>query len=232
MELFVLHFAWILTGVLQSGCSPAIVDIPGAPQCETVDLGTSQFVCSPMRGDIKQQEFTCVQDTGPDSPQGSWTCRQKCTQTRLPTNTTVEFYSDCTAPEPADCTVVSPFAINSGCTQNGVATGTILEGCADPISPTLDGIFCNLTACDMSKSLIDVYDKCKVCVWITVFADGCERTSSGFYDCINVDPQKQATSKFGCRAISCSTYGTEGFAILNSSTTYGCWETNWSDHIP
>jgi len=211
------------------GCDAGIADIQGLPDCFSVDLSASHEVCYPMTDNINQQQFLCEANP-PSHLIPPVQCRQKCSQTDPTTNMTISFYTDCTPEYVTDCSDVSQLAINPGCSQNGLQVGAIVLGCTMDISNALDGIFCNLTRCDMGKSLLDVYDKCSICRWISVYADECYPSDETFA-CTNVVVDQQTSSKYGCRAIACSTFGTNGIMTLNSSSTIDCWESDWYEQL-
>ena len=214
-----------------SGCDAGISDIPGLPECVEVDMTSSGEVCYPMTENVNQQQFICDPGTGNNVP-GNPLCRQECSQNDPLTNTTISFYSDCTYADESSCTDQSLQLINPSCSLNGLQVGFIIAGCTLDSSSSLDGIFCNLTKCDLSQSLLDVFDKCSMCRWITVYADICTPTDSGdFFKCANVSQDQQPSSKFGCRAIACSTFGISGTMTLNTSTTSQCWEADWYDRL-
>ena len=214
-----------------SGCDAGIADIPGLPDCVDVDMTSSNNVCYPMTANISQQQFTCQAGSSINS-NNALQCRQNCTQTDPLTNITVSFYSDCTYSNVSNCTDRSLQLLNPDCTLNGLQAGLIIAGCTLDPKSSPDGIFCKVTLCDMNKSLLDVYEQCTMCRWVTVYADSCySADSGGSFKCTNVAEDKQDSSRYGCRAIACSTFGTNGIMTLNTSTTSNCWQADWYNQL-
>ena len=228
IAIWALHVTVLL---LTSGCGAGDRVIPGVPECVSVDLLASDVVCFPMNGTVSQQQFTCTSNISLFSDGGAQ-CRQQCYQSDPVSNSTITFYTDCTPIDVESCNATAKYIINESCSQNGLQGGLIVSGCLADSWSRKDGIFCNLAECDLGKSLVDIYDKCEFCRWISVFADNCiPENLSNSYSCENVSEEKVSTSRFVCRAIGCSSFGSEGKMTLDSASTISCWDTDWHEQL-
>jgi hypothetical protein len=221
-----------LVSLIFYGCDAGFREVPGQPDCISIDLVSSDLVCYPMSGPVSQQQFKCIYNRTSSTING-YRCRQQCDLTDPVKNSKIEFHTDCTPIDVGSCNVTATYMIRESCTQNGLQGGLIVSGCLVDPSVRKDGIVCNLSGCDLAKSLIEVYEKCEMCRWISVFADDCTSTNPlSTYECTNVSEEQHPTSTFGCRVISCSSFGSEGKMTLDLTTITSCWEINWYDKLP